>query len=363
MREYRTGYRSAPCSADRLCKPGNVARRIHVGVQPCSAQAREAVLLTLSDRPANRARLAGVGRFHKDHAQGRRFRFIGHEVLKLAECPPVQPRPDPSPAFDAGSDVAQVFHSDFSDLCLDCFCNDSLACFVVDVLDMPRLTPGDSPQFTFGCAATVGLKTTAMGKVDVSFVSQFTAAPDLAGAGCSEIVFAHVDPECAAATYRRDIGKVENKIEVPDAPPNGQTGFLGDAHGQKLALMLARRERDLAPASQREQGKRVVLEGIRAPVEVNRRGPKGEGWNRLVLGDALVGLERFVSVCNTVYGLANHLATKCRETLSRLVIHKMMQRHPVPASMFLSDWNDGVARLAECARQRRQRNRLLGGCL
>lgn len=53
MREYRTSY-NAPCRADRLYKPGNIARRIHVGVQPCSARTGEAMLLPGTKTTANR---------------------------------------------------------------------------------------------------------------------------------------------------------------------------------------------------------------------------------------------------------------------------------------------------------------------
>jgi hypothetical protein len=109
---------------------------------------------------------------------------------------------------------------------------------VVDVLDMPLFTTGDSPELAFGSPATVGLETATMSQVFVAVVPQFFAAPDLAGAGCSEVVLANVDSKNAAPGNGWGIGDVDNEIEVPDALALDEARFPGRADGQRWRWCL-----------------------------------------------------------------------------------------------------------------------------
>jgi len=128
--------------------------------------------LPFSDFPAHRACSTRVGGVDVDHAQTSGFGLVFDEALQLPEGPAMQSCPDTLPSLDTGADVGQVFHADFAGSGTDGFCDDGFAGFVVDVLDMLLLAPGDSPQFALCSAATVGLETTTMGKVDVAVMPQ-----------------------------------------------------------------------------------------------------------------------------------------------------------------------------------------------
>lgn len=355
MREFRGWFTGSPLRADRQGEPGNVLGRIHVRVQPCSALTGEAVPLPFSDSPAHAACLRRVGGVDVDHAQPGCRSLVGHELLKLLEGPSMQPRPDTFPGLDVGADVGQVFHADFARARTQGFRNDGLTGFVVDMLDMPLLATGDSPQFPLCGTATVGLEATAMGKMDVALVAQFPATPDLASAGGGEVIFAHVNSTNTTAENRRRIGKIEDEVEVPDAFANDQLRFLGGTSDQQVALMLATGKRDSGAARQREQGERVALDRVGALVEIDGRGPEGDHRDWLVPGDALVGLERLVGIGNAVDGLADHLAAKRRESFADRVVTQVVQGNAVPAAMLLCERDDGVARIGIDAGQSRKR--------
>lgn len=200
MREFRTGYFAAPRQTDRFSEPGYVQCRVNVTMPPCSAFAGETMSLPFTDGPARRARLTRVCGVNKNHAQSSGFSLVGNKVLQLPESPAMQSRPDSLPCLDVGADISQVFHADFACTGTQRFRNNGFAGFMVDVLDMPLLAPGDSLEFALGSAATVGLETTAMGKVNVPVVPELSAAPDLASAGRCEVVFAHVDTNNAVTS-------------------------------------------------------------------------------------------------------------------------------------------------------------------
>ena len=161
MREYAGRVTDAPRQADRHGKPGNVLGRVHVRVQPCSARAGEAMPLPLSDGPTNAARLACVGGVDVDYQKPSGFGLVVYEVLQLSEGPAVQPGPNTLPGLYAGPDVGQVFHTDLAGACAQGFGYYGFAGFVVDVLYVPFLAPGDSLEFALGCAAAVGLEASA----------------------------------------------------------------------------------------------------------------------------------------------------------------------------------------------------------
>ena len=217
-------------------------------------------------------------------------------------------------------------------------------------------------QLAFGCAATVGLKSPAVGKVFIAVVPQLSATPDLASAGCSEIFFAHVHPTNTAASNGRRIGQIEKDVEVPDALEDDQLRFLRNAVVEQVALMLASGERNLDAPIKREQGEYVALNRVGAFVEVDGRLIELDYGNWLVLGDAVVGLERFVGVGHAVNRLANHLATQRREQCSNRVIGKVVQGNAIPAAVLNGARSYGVTRLRKCFRQNRQCRRMIRAC-
>jgi len=358
MREFRTGYFAAPYDADRLRKPSYVQCRVNVTMPLCSARTGEAMLNPLSNFPAHVTGLRRVGRVNKHHGQPSRFGLVSAEVLKLSKRPSVQASSDALPGLDVEADVRQIFHADFTRTRTDGFCNDGLTGFVVDVLHMPSLSAGDSTELAFSSPATVGLETTAMGKVDVPVMPEFSAAPDLAGAGSCEIVFANVNPEDTTASNWRDIGKFEDEIEIPNALADDQFGFFGQATGKQVALMLATNERNLGASIEGKQRERVALDRVSALVEVDGRGLERNSWNRFVLGDTFVGLERLVSICDPVDSLTYHLTTKRRKLFAHRIIGQVVQGDAVPATMLDSEWRDGVAGLGVAIGKRRQCQRL-----
>lgn len=358
MREFRTGYFAAPCLADRRDKPGYVQRRVNVTMPPSSARTGKAMLNPFSDLPAHAANLRRVRGVNVNHGQPRGFGLVGSEILELSECPAMQSSPDALPGLNAGSYVGQVFHANFASADAQSFRNDGFAGFVVDVLDMPLLATGDSFELAFSSSATVGLETTAMGKVFVAVVPQLSAAPDLAGAGGCEVILANVYPENATAGDRRSIRKIEDEVEIPDTFANNEFRVFGRATCKQIQLVLATDKRNLDTPGQSKQRKRVVLDRVGAFVEVYRRGTEGNYRDRIIPGNALVCLERLVGIGDTVDSLANHLTTKHGELLAHWVIRQVVQRNTIPAPMFLGERNDGITRLGIGIRKRRQCRRL-----
>ncbi|OFZ69079.1 MAG: hypothetical protein A2V79_11705 [Betaproteobacteria bacterium RBG_16_56_24] len=318
------------------------------------------MLHPLSKFPAHRARLAGVRRVNVNHGQPSTLRFVSNKVLELPESPAMQSRSDALSGLDVGPDVRQVFHADFTRAGTDSLCNDGLAGFVVRMFHMPLFTTGDSAELAFSSPATVGLETTTMGKVDVPVMLEFSTAPDLASTGSCEVILTNITPHHATTGNRSDIGKIEGEIEIPDALADDQFGFFGCATSKQVALMLATNKRNLGTPCEGEQRKRVALDRVGALVEVDGRGLEGNRRNRLVFGDAFVGLERLVSIGHTMDSLAHHLATKRRKLFAHRVIGQVVQSYPVPAAMLDSKRNDGVAGLSIGIGKRRQCQRLFG---
>ena len=188
MREYRLVYDS-PHRSGRSGESRYVPTCVQVAVCAIPTAAHEAMLRALTDTPAHRARLAGVGGVDVLDRDPGRFGLVLHEALKLPERPAMQAGAHALAGLDALADVGQILHPDRVDACVQCLRDDCLAGLVVDVADMPCLAPGDGPQLSPGCSATVGLQATAMGKVDVSLMPQVTAAKDLASADGGQIVF------------------------------------------------------------------------------------------------------------------------------------------------------------------------------
>lgn len=360
MREFRLGYSSPRCP-DRGSEHGDISTRVDVGVGRVATRTGKSMLIPFSNSPAHRACLARVGRVNKCHAQPRGFGFVSNKVLQLPESPAMQPRPDALSGLDVGANIGQVFHADFACAGAHRFRDDGLADFVVDVLNMPILTPGDSLEFALGGAATFGLETTAMGKVNVPVVPEFTAAPDLASAGGSEVVFAHVNPENAATGNLRSVWKVEDEVEIPDVLTNDELSFFGGSVRKQIALVFAADERNLDATGQGEQRKRVALDRVGALVEVDGRWAESDCGNRFVLGDTIVGFERLVGIGDAVDSLARHLASERVEPLADGVVGQVVQCDTIPATMLLNKRDNGFARTSISIGERRQCRDLLGG--
>ena len=315
-----------------------------------------------SDFPAHATCLRRVSGVNVTHGKSSPLRLVGNKVLELPESPSVQTSPDPLPSLDVGADMGQVFHSDLACARSDGFCNDGLAGFVVDSFHMPLLTTGDSAELAFSSPATVGLETTTMGKVFVAVVPQFSAAPDLAGTGSREVILTNVKPENTATGNWRNSGNVEDEIEIPDAFAKDQFCFLRETTGENIELMLTCGKWNALAPSESEQRDGIAFDRVGAFVEADGRSIKANRRNRLVFGNAFVGLKRLVGVRDAVYGLAHHLATQCWKKFADGIVSKMVERYAVPTTMFNSKRNNGIASGSKGVCQSKQRRRLLGGC-
>ena len=350
MREFRLVYNS-PCRTDRLRKTGNVYGRIHVRVPPISARTGEAMLIPFSNSPTNRAGLARVSRVDECHGDANALRLVGHKILQLAKGPSVQAGTNSFPCFDAITDVRQVFHADFPHIQPLRFLNDGLGHFMVDVFDMPTLPTRDNPQFPPGGAATVGLKTTAMGKVSITFKAQLPATKDLATACGGEIVFSDIYTQNSTRRRRSRVRDIQHQLEEPLFLAADQLRFLGFARGQQIRLVFSADKRHKLTPGQGKQRNRTISQGIGTMVVMDRCTLKANGRNRFVFGNAPVGMERFVRAGNPVNGIAGHLAPQIRGAFPNLVVGQVMESNAVPAAMFHDKRHDRGTGLRECGRK------------
>ena len=359
MREYRTGYIAAPCGADRLRKPSYVATRVDIAVRPVATRTGEAMLHPFSNFPAHRARLARVGGVDIDNSETSPLRLVGHKVLQLPKGPTVQSRSDALTGLNTLPDMRQVFHANLAGSRGQGLGNNGFTDLVVDVFHMPLLTPGDSFEFALGGAATVGLETTAMGKVNIALVSQLVATPDLASAGRGEIIFPDINPKNATARDGGDFREVKDEIEIPDSLADNESRFLGRTTSKQVALMSASGKNDLDTTRQGEQRQGARPNRVGALIKIDRSRTKSQTRNRAVFRDTFVGLKRFVGVGHPVNRLTDHLTTERRELFSNLIIGQMVQRDTVPTTMFLHQRDHSRAGLSKRNRQISQGRRLL----
>ena len=324
------------------------------------------MLIPFSDSPAHRTCLARIGGVDVHHGESQGFGLIGDKILQLPKGPPVQTCANPFSRFDAVTNMRQVFHADCPHVQPLCLLNDGLGHFMVDVFDMPPFPTGDSAQLFFGGATTVGLETAAMGKVAVTFKPQFPAAKDLATARGGEIVLPNIDTQHTAFGDRCNIGEFQYEVKKPLPFSTEQLTFFGFPGSQQVRLMPAANEGYGFSAIHGEQGNAVLQQLIRAMVEMDCRlqdCPTAKRNRRygLILGDALVGLERFIGAGDTVDGIAGHLTTQRREPLPKGVICQMVQCDPVPAAVLLCKRYYRRAGLREGGGQRRQFRNLRRG--
>ena len=317
------------------------------------------MLHPFSNFPAHRARLARVGGVDIDNSETSPLRLVGHKVLQLPKGPTVQSRSDALTGLNTLPDMRQVFHANLAGSRGQGLGNNGFTDLVVDVFHMPLLTPGDSFEFALGGAATVGLETTAMGKVNIALVSQLVATPDLASAGRGEIIFPDINPKNATARDGGDFREVKDEIEIPDSLADNESRFLGRTTSKQVALMSASGKNDLDTTRQGEQRQGARPNRVGALIKIDRSRTKSQTRNRAVFRDTFVGLKRFVGVGHPVNRLTDHLTTERRELFSNLIIGQMVQRDTVPTTMFLHQRDHSRAGLSKRNRQISQGRRLL----
>jgi len=362
MREFRTGYVSAPCRADWLGKPSYVQCRVNVTMPPSSARTGEAMLHPFSDCPTYTARFGRVSGVNKHHGQPKSLCLVTYKVLELSESPSMQSCPNSLSGPDAGANIGKVFKAYFTHPDTDSFSNDGFTNFVVRMFHMSLLTPGDCLELAFSSPTTVGLETTTMGKVDVAIVPQLTAAPYLAGAGSCEIVFTNVNSNYTVTSNGRSIWNVKNKIEIPDALTNENFSFFWRATFEKASLVLSANKGNLDTTIKSEQRQHAAIYRVSSPIKSDGCWPERKCWNWRIPKNATVGFECLVCVCDSVYSLTSHLATNIWIFFSNMLVDKVVQGNPVPAAMLLDCWYSGIAGIGKLYRQRAKGRSLTNVC-
>jgi hypothetical protein len=236
---------SRPWQRGTTANPGKVSTGVAVGVRPeTTLITHETMLDALADTSTIGARLAGEGRIDVFHRNACRLGLVFDKGLKLPKSPAMQSRSHALASLDAAAEVAQVFHHDLGSPYAQRFGNDRFARFVVDVLNTSPLFARDLPKLLFGALAAVGLKTSAKGKVLVAPMAQLPAAPYLARAGGSEIVFSDIHPHHGAGCDGFSLFRLDDEVEIPPSLATNQLGFFGRARRNDAALMRSQHHLD-----------------------------------------------------------------------------------------------------------------------
>lgn len=360
MCEFRTVY-SAPCSADRLCKPSYVYRCINIGVPLGSARTREAMPLSFSRVPANTTCLRRVCGINECDLYSDGFSFVFNEILKLSECPTMQASSDFYSSFDVCSNIRQVFHPNLTNAALRGFRDNGLTNNVIHMLDMSLFSPRDFVQFSFCCTTTVGLKPATMREMLISLMSEFPSSKYLSRACGGKIVFANINSHHLASNNWFSIGNIKEKIKIPNALPKYETSLFCFPTFKKHLLELPVKQFRLNSSAKRKKRNTQTLDGVSSFVEINGLAIKRNARKRLVFFNSAIAVQRLIGISDTMHSLANHLASKIRECFSNFVVNHVVQSNAIPASLFLGDGSDHVAGGGELSRQSLQCLGLLRG--
>jgi len=349
-----------PWQRGTTANPGKVSTGVAVGVRPeTTLVAHKTMLDAPSQRSTARARLAGVGGIDVLDRDPCRLGLVFDKALKLPECPAVQSRPHALAGLDAVADVGEVLHHDLGRPEAQRFGNDRFARFVVDVGNASPLFARDLPQLLFGALAAVGLQTTTKSKVAVALVAQFPAAPYLARAGGSEIVFSDIHAHDGAGCDWIRIFRFDDEIEVPAPLATNQLGLFGLARRQDATLVLAQHHRDGDAARKGVKAQALPMDGVGSLVEMDAGAVEVHCGYGGVLPDAAELLLCFVGFADREDGVADHLGAQ-RRFLAQPGVGQVVQGHAVPAAMLHHRRHQAVAGIGISRLQRRQGRCLVG---
>lgn len=109
------------------------------------------------------------------------------------------------------------------------------------------------------------------------------------------------------------------------------------------------------PTTQGKQGDGIVsAQRIGSVVKMDRRTGKIDAGNGVIFDDATIRLQRLIGAGNAMDGITSHLASEFREPFAQGVIGQVVQRHTVPAAMFLYKGNRGNTGASKGFGQRRE---------
>jgi hypothetical protein len=240
---------------------------------------------------------------------------------------------NPFACLDAITDMCQVFHADLPHMQTLRLLDNSFGYFVVHVFDMPPLPTRDSSQLPPGSTATVGLETTAMGKVKIPVKPEFPATKDLATTRGGEIVFAHIDTQNATTGNRGDIWNIKDEVKKPLTLSANQLGLFRFTRSKQIRLMLTANKRHKLPPGQGEQGNSVLPQGIGAMIVMDRCTLETYQWDWLAFLDPVIRLQSLVGTCDAMNRIAGHLTAKFLVLISKRPVSQMVQCDTIPAAM------------------------------
>jgi len=351
---------SRPWQRGTAANPGKVSTGIAVGMRPeTTLVAHKTMLDAPPQRATARARLAGVGGIDVLDSDSGRLGLVFDKALKLPERPAVQSRPHALAGLDAIADVGEVLHHDLGRAYALRFGNDRFARFVVNVGNASPLFAGDPPQLLFGALAAVGLQATTKGKVAVALVAQFPAAPHLARAGGSEVVFSDIHAHDGAGCDGIRILRFDDEVEVPAPLAINQLGLFGLPRRHDATLVLAQHHRDGDAARKGVEAQALPLDGVGSLVEMDTGAVEVHDRNGFVLLDATEFFLRLVGFADREDGVADHLRAQ-RRLLAQASVGQAVQIHAVPAAMHHHCRHQAVAGIGISRLQRRQGRRLVG---
>lgn len=283
----------------------------------------------LSDFPTYTACLAGVSRVNIRHHKSGTISFVGRKVLQLPKRPPMESGSYPVTGFDVVTNMGKVLQSDFSGSGSYGFRDNGFTDFMVNVLHMPLFAPRDSVELAFCSSTTVGLKTTAMGKIAVPLMTKGSTTKHLASAGSGEIIFSNINTHRSTAN-RRSVRDIETQVKVPDAFTNNNASVFGCTRRQQVSLVPTIGKWNQDTSIQRKQAHSIGEQTIGAFVIVDGCWGERNDRNRLVFDDATIGFESFVRIGNPMYRLAHHLTAQRGKQLSHWVVAQVVQCNAIP---------------------------------
>lgn len=340
----RTVY-SARWKYGGTTKACNVLTCIEVSVgKPATKWTREAMFGTDAFIAANGTSLRRVRRIDVHHTQPGGLGLVLHKRLELRPGPAMQARTHTLARLDALTDVGQVLHRNCGASVVHRFRDNGFTDFVIHVRNVPGFSAGDFLQKLLCAFGAVALKTSAKIQKFIAVMTEFSASEQFSAARGGKVVLSHVQTENVTLPGLGNIGEIKNKIEKPAVALADKLGFFGKAERQIFPLEISGVERNQNTPGQGEQGKGTVTQAVGAFVKMDRR-PEAKLDQRPVLFLEFwpVGQKCFIRFGYLMHGIASHLGTKRRRSLSNRVVGGMVQFDSVEYFSLNGNRNNQVA--------------------
>nr|WP_320410933.1 hypothetical protein [Candidatus Hakubella thermalkaliphila] len=283
--------------------------------------------------------MAAIGRVDIGYSQPGSLGLVLDKALQLGPCPSVQTGTHALTCPDSPADIGEVFHHNRAGTVPECFRDNGLADFMVDLFHVPLLLARDFPQQLLCRLRTVGLKATTKRKVPVPVMAQLTSFKNFTAGGSRHIVFAQINAESEVAPGGRPIRKLKNEIEKPLATPKNQLRFFG---GTLLKIGFLKRSGlhlNFGPSSKSVKRNYLILDAVSALIKMDTPIRLERNYRNFF---SLLGFQGPIGITHSFDAITNHLRAKLR-LLSDRVISQVMQSNLIPTTMFDSKRHNGIA--------------------